>query len=252
MNRLLKLEFRRLFRRPSTYVCFAVLAAMIFLSALISYVVFASDTSGKAVKPGAIAELVTAVSSGSAYLILGIFIPMFVCEDYQEGTIKNIYAKGYSRTQVFFAKYITSLFFGIAGVLIQMLLSFLLTLAFFGNMGQGSGSVAGALIAQIVVMIGFISLFFTLSIILRKTGGAIALSIVSPLVMTLLCTLGDTFLAERKIDFRISAYWLNGLLSNVSKLQPTSGNLTAAFVVSIVYIGIAILVGLLLNRKQEL
>ena len=40
--------------------------------------------------------------------VLAIFTAIFVCEDRARGTIKNIYARGYSRTSVFFAKFIVS------------------------------------------------------------------------------------------------------------------------------------------------
>lgn len=40
--------------------------------------------------------------------VLAIFTAIFVCEDRARGTIKNIYARGYSRTNVFFSKFIVS------------------------------------------------------------------------------------------------------------------------------------------------
>ena len=104
MGNLLRFEFRKLFGQKSFYVCTLLLLLFVFLSAVLSKLIAenADDASYPALMTVNI--LRSSLQSANLPLILGIFTALFVCTDHADGTIKNIYAKGYPRTAVYFSK----------------------------------------------------------------------------------------------------------------------------------------------------
>ena len=68
---------------------------------------------------------------------LAIFIIIFssikALDDTRTGTIKNIISRGYTKTQIYFSKYIISLLVVLFYTVVAFVLSFLLGLIFFGN-----------------------------------------------------------------------------------------------------------------------
>ena len=103
MKNLLKLEFRKLKTRKSFYICIAVMVGMFAISTFTINGLINPDFSEDLGLSG-INSLIGALSSSSFTMISGIFVALFVCEDYTSQTVKNIYAKGYSRTKVYLSK----------------------------------------------------------------------------------------------------------------------------------------------------
>ena len=103
MTDLLHLEFRRLFRAKSFYICTVISLAMILISAATTKVMlnlikveefeqeFGEAMTTALVVPTSFSMLKT-IGSSSLSTILAIFLSIFVTEDYTSDTIKNIYA----------------------------------------------------------------------------------------------------------------------------------------------------------------
>ncbi len=96
MNNLMKFEFRKLFKQKSFYICTAVMLGMSFIGLLLNKAL-ASNPDFNIVLPTASSALLSAVSSSSFTMVCGIFIALFVCTDYDQQTIKNVYSRGFSR-----------------------------------------------------------------------------------------------------------------------------------------------------------
>ena len=102
---------------------------------------------------------------------------------------------------------------------------------------------------QLVVIVAYASLFFALSAILQKTGGAIALCIVLPMVLTVVLNLADTALAEREIV--LSRYWLSKLINSVGSITVEKDALKDALLYSAIYIPVSLAAGWLATMKRE-
>ena len=253
MGNLLNFEFRKLVRQKSFYICNLVLVVLIFLSAFMTKALFDNMEEITQPLPTAVGMVQTALSGGNAALIIGIFVALFASEDYTDGTMKNIYAKGYSRTQVYGAKLVSVAFFSLTACLVSFAGSFAAGAVFF-EIGSGLDihTLLVLLTQTIVMVLGYTALFFAISMILKKTGSAIAGCIVAPMLISLLFGMADSFLQNDK--FKFADYWLDGLFSSITQSASAVTNeamLTAA-AVSVVYAVICTAVGVNIVKRQEL
>lgn len=99
MGKLLKFEFSKLIKAKVFYICLAI-SVLIIIFATIAYPNNLVSKTGYIRSYGSVSDLV---------LMLGICIPVFVCQDAFCGAEKTILGRGVSRNKFFFAKYISSL-----------------------------------------------------------------------------------------------------------------------------------------------
>lgn len=109
MKNLLKFEFHKLFKQKSFYICTIIMLVLSFFSILLNKSL-ANNPELNMAMPMVMSSLLTAVNSSNFTMICGIFIALFVCTDYDQQTIKNVYSRGFSRSKVYFAKYIVCFF----------------------------------------------------------------------------------------------------------------------------------------------
>ncbi|MCD8040382.1 MAG: ABC transporter permease [Clostridia bacterium] len=247
MGKLFKYETRKLFKAKSFYICLIILAVYLFLSVLLQQVIYnALDESELAntTFPTAASILQSSLSSGLTTLILAIFTALFVCEDYTDGTLKNICAKGFKREIICCSKFIAVLIFALAACIVSWICGYVFGAMFFES-GTINGKVIASLIAQIIVVLGYTAVFFAVSIAVRKTGGAIAGCIVAPMLVSLVLSILDSFLNFE--SFAFTNYWLENLFSSAASGE----KIATAIVLSIIYAAIFTAAGIFINRKQE-
>ena len=97
MMNLLRLEFRRLFRAKSFYICLAISLVMIIISAATTKMLLNMASSeefgeafGSMLQTPTSFSLLKSTASSSLTMVLAIFLSIFVTEDYTADTIKNI------------------------------------------------------------------------------------------------------------------------------------------------------------------
>ena len=249
MDKLLNFEFRKLFRQKSLYVCCAVMLLFIFLSGFLGKVII--DNSEELIQPLPTASdtLCSALSDGNAALIIGIFIALFVCEDYTDGTIKNIYSKGYSRTEIYLSKFTAVCVFTLTACAVSWIGAYISGSVFFGAGGGFDAKLPLLLAAQLVTILGYASLFFAAAIIFRKTGSAIAGCIISPMLFSLLFTTADSFIKTENTT--LGRYWLDSLFGSLtSGINAANETIGAAVLMSAVYIIIFTAAGIFFSKKQ--
>ena len=109
MQELLKLEFRKLTKQKSLYICLAIMLSLILLSAIVYKVLMSTSIDmGDFVTDlnniDGIFFTLTTLSNADFFIILGIVVAITFCFDFEEHTIRNIFARGYSRTSLYFSK----------------------------------------------------------------------------------------------------------------------------------------------------
>lgn len=250
MGKLLKFEFRKLSKSKSFYICLFLSLGMLLISAFSAKSLLGNSESGGFVYP--LADFVRdTLSNGNVVLLTGIFVAIFLCEDDSCGTIKNIYAKGYSREKVFFAKYIASLAGVMVIVLLDFLVSYLYSLAYFDTTAD-KGNLVVDIIGQIAVILAYHAIYVAISVWLKKTGGAVAFNIVGPSLVSLILTMIDIALKDRIKNFLFGNYWVQSLLYNFLTANPSTSAIVTGFVGSAIYIALAIALGLFVSKKKEL
>ena len=171
--------------------------------------------------------MIGSASGGVLSMVIGVFIPLFACEDYVSGTIRNIVTRGYSRLGIFSAKLIAVMLATAVMTIACMAAGYLIGLIFSGSgVEPFDANTVKILLCQLAVMLAEGALFYAISTVLQKTGGSIAVCLVLPMVLTIVLTLADTALAEK--DISLSAYWLERISGTLSSFDVKSANMKKA------------------------
>ena len=249
MGRLLHFEFHKLIRQRSFYICLAVLLGMLVVSAETSQLLYA-DSEVLPADLNALDNLMGSVSGSVLKMVLGVFIPLFVCEDFMSGTIRNIITRGYTRLEIFFSKLIAILCACVIMTVLCMAVSYLVGLIFWGT-GDGAftGEQVKILLCQLLVMLAISSLFYAVSTVLQKTGGAIAVCLVLPMVLSIVLTLADTALAEKEIQ--LSGYWIERAGAALSSADVAADELRKSLLTALAYLAVTTAGAWFIVRKKE-
>ena len=234
MGKLIKLQLRNVFHNKLFYVCTGI---MILLSPVVTFLFNNSlNINTTLVLP----EIITILSVD----VVGIvFIALFTCYDYNEGTAKNIIGRGYTRTQFFISKFLVALIGMFAMILIVSLVVFIL----FINNGLGySTKVMYSLVNGLFEVIAYTAFFVTISILLEKNGSAIIAGLFIPNIIPLVLSVIDS-----KLKLNIGNYWL-GSQSTIFSMKPTLGNLGWSILNYVIYTFIFLIIGVLLLKKKEI
>ena len=249
MGKLLHFEFHKLIRQKSFYICLAVLLGMLVVSAETSQLIYA-DSETLPPTLNALDNLMSSVSGSVLKMILGVFIPLFVCEDFVSGTIRNVITRGYTRLEIFFSKLIAVLCACVIMTVLCMAVAYLVGLMFWGT-GEGAftGEQVKILLCQLLVTLAISSLFYAISTVLQKTGGAIAVCLVLPMVLGIILTLADTALAEKEIQ--LSGYWIESDGAALSSADVAADELKKSLLTALAYLAVTTAGSWFLIRKRE-
>lgn len=267
MRQLLSFELRKLVRSKSIYICLIVMVCLKIIGVVIAKATmdmfdgFQSmvdmDEMGGMFSYSGIKYLLSACNGSNMWIFMAIFVTIFICTDFTEGTMKNIVARGFGRDKIFFAKSIVicigSILFGI----VSMLVGFLSGSIAFG-VGKGfSGSMAVALLVQLLALMAYTMMNVLLAVLFGKLGGAITLGIIIPLVYPLLIQLLDILIvlvaddpSKVRNDF-FSRFTVGTNLSKISDIGASGSDIVFAAVIFGVYISLFTLLGILVIRKKE-
>ena len=131
MFKLLNFEFRKLIRQKSFYICIAAMLALLVGSAYTTELMTAKSGVEDPSLSG-ISYLMEAISGSALSAVLAVFIPLFICEDYASGTIRNIITRGFSRLEMFIAKLIAVLAATVLMTAVCLAAAYLVGTAFWG------------------------------------------------------------------------------------------------------------------------
>lgn len=256
MNSLLKFEFRKLKRQKSFYITLIIMAAMLLITGITYKIILsmpeiseAAATTGETI-PLNFSDFVLGFTSASMFSMLtSIFVSIVVCDDYDNQIVKNIYARGYSRKDHYFAKLIyvfavTSLMF-----LFAVVFSAVIAGAFFGFEGI-NGKMFILLGGQYVVCMAGVALSYGVASAIRKLGGTIAVNIIVPMFIPLLLGLADEALKIK--DFKITDVWISSFLTSLINPNEVTGRIVACVLGSIAYAVAFIAAGYAVNKKAEI
>ena len=251
MKKLLCLEFTRLKKRTSFYVCIAVAVGLLFLSDLSSKAILKITPELASLVSTSVVEcMANALNNSSFTIIAGIFTVLFVCEDYELNTVKNICSKGFSTNSIFLAKTVSVLAATTVMFVIIEIFAFISSSLFFDTGKADTLKLIFILSTQYVVAVANSLFVFVTSILIRRTGISITAIIVVPLLLDLMLTILDTLI--KSTSFSFTSLWISSFLPHISVLTVTYEKLTLSLVTALVYIVIFITAGSFLNKKKDL
>lgn len=250
MGKLLHFEFHKLIRQKSFYICLAVAVAMLFVSTYTTYLMQKDAVDIGQMGIDGMSVMIGAVSGGTLSMVIGVFVPLFVCEDYVSGTIRNIVTRGYTRLGIFSAKLIAVLFASAIMTIACMAAGYLVGTIFCvpGEQPFDADTVK-TLLCQLAVMLAEASLFYAISTVLQKTGGAIAICLVLPMVLTIVLALADTALAEKEIQ--LSGYWLERISGTLASFDVKSEDMKKALLTALGYFVVTTVGSFVAVAKRE-
>jgi ABC-type transport system involved in multi-copper enzyme maturation permease subunit len=248
MKNLLKLHVRNLFHSKLFYVCLGIT----ILSPILSFITELiapniSSLTEEIFKDGIPITKVfpefMGFMKGGIGLVGKIFIALFCCLEFTEGTTKNIIARGYTRTQYLLSKFITT----ILGLFVMYLITFVITFILFIKNGLGfESNMIYQLIICIFETIAIATMFSTFSILLEKNGSAIIACLFIPTGVTLLLTVCDSYL-----KLNVSKYWIENISMMYSD-KPIISNFWISILYYALYTVFFILLGNYLFKKKEI
>ena len=247
MKEILKLEFRKLRKQKGFYIAILWMSAMILAQLIVSKLLSVPDGMGGTTT--ALTFALDAYGNASFSIFAAILVALIVCDDYEQQILKNILSRGYSRNCFYFSKMIYV--WAVTTILYVYIVCFSLVIGIVGYESDSNvGTFIGILLAQYVSVLAEIALYFAMSILIRKTGGSIAVNIVATLLLGSLLTLADTML---KLDsFHISDYWLTSFTSSLSNMNVSTSRLITCLIGSVIYMGAFGVIGFLRNRRTEI
>lgn len=249
MFKLLNFEFRKLIRQKSFYICIAAMLALLVGSAYTTELMTAKSGVEDPSLSG-ISYLMEAISGSALSAVLAVFIPLFICEDYASGTIRNIITRGFSRLEMFIAKLIAVLAATVLMTAVCLAAAYLVGTAFWGAGEPSLGSEqVKILLCQLAVIAAYATMFFAISSMLQKVGGSIAICLILPMAAVILLSLADAALAEREIE--LSGYWIENLGRSLASVEAEAEDIKKALIGSGCYFAASIAFSWLVIMKRE-
>ncbi len=256
MKRLLAYEFRKLTRAKSFYVCSIIMFVMAFLSLLVTRLVadtfsasFGEVFDELGVQLTASYALISAISNTSFTLLVGIFVALYACSDFDMRTVKVIYARGFSKGQVYFAKYIFTMIAVSVMFSFALLTSFLSGVILYPSVGEFSDNFLLLLLGQWLTALAYGSFAFSLCLNIRRTGVSIAFAILGTSIVSLALSVIDAIM---NIEFKLNEYWIDNFFVELTNVNTSVERIVIYLAVSVAYTAIFTIVGYFLNKQKEI
>lgn len=255
MSRLLRFNFRKLCRQKSFYLCLGITIGMLMLSGLLYKVVI--DTVGP-VDMGSMMSIpyfdsvsfaLMSMDNSSFVMIMGVVIALMVCDDFEQRTVKIIFARGYSRLQFYFSKLIAAFVAVTVAFVVVEPTAFGVGAAFFGAGNADIGKAMTLIAIQYVAVLANAAFIFMLSCIFRKTGLSIAAALVAPTVITLILQIADAIAKPENI--RIADFWMSSCFATLSNISAEGGKMIFCLCLCAAYTVVFTVIGALISKKTE-
>lgn len=162
--------------------------------------------------------------AGNTTLLIAVLIALFVGSEFNNGTIKNIASKNYSRNKIYASKLLTCIIAGVLFCIIYAAVSTITATALWGfgdvltgfwpDFFKGAG-------LELLLNCAYVSIFVMFTILIRQNGGSLAANICFLEFISLAVMLGEMLI--KKISgqtITLSNYLLD------TNMQAVSANLT--------------------------
>lgn len=181
--------------------------------------------------------------------IAAVAIGIFVGSEYSMGTMRNPLTRGFSRNSVFFSKLISSVIVMVLTAFVYAVGSAVPGMILFGFSAKlSAGNILLCLALYLLLFIAAASFYTMLAVVTKRTGYAIALAIIIPIVVTAIVNV----IKIGNHDFgNISRFWLFETITNTQKLVK-NGEAFVPAISGAVYLTLSTVIGYGVFRKQSI
>ena len=242
MNKLLKFEFRNMFRQKIIYV---IVIVMLILLSLMNNTPEGRLEYYHSIGYGIEDMIVGALTSCYFSSFMAVIISLIVCRDYEQNVMKNIYGKGYTHNQVYSAKFICAMLVTAAVCLLTLLVGIVEAVMVFG---PSETDIVLIMIAQFVAMLAYSAFGCMVCAILKKTGFSILLLVIVPPLGGLLLDQIDVLIP---FDFSFGDLWITQTMAYIHSGTIDGKEIVLSFITSFAYIIGCYFIGLRLSRSRS-
>ena len=254
MGKLIKFEFRKIFKSKYLYVLLSISLVLVvvtgaiqkLLPTVLTFVATGFLVEETTMTPYAFAKSSLTISFS---LISGILISLNATEDFAHSTIKNIFSKGYSRKSVFISKYLVSLVACFIIAVSNFIFALIIGSMFFDSKEIIEEYAFYIYLGQILAVIAYHSLYFFIAYSLRRIGPSIAICVLISGLAALLFTLIDYLL--KSSDQIVSRYWIDNVVVNLTNKNTDDELLVPNLLTLTGYIVTFFLGGFFINSRKE-
>lgn len=193
--------------------------------------------------------------AGNTTLILAVLVSLFVGSEFNQGTIKNIASRNYSRSSIYLSKLAVAIWVSILYTLL-----FVLTASLTAFFLWGFGNVSSDFWIEILqkgtleLLLGaaYASLFVMFSILIRQNGGSLAINICFLEFTSLLFSLAE-MAANKLLGHSVSlSQYLPDMNMNTLAQNPDHGDMLRALAVGICFLVIPACIGIWNFNKRDI
>lgn len=242
MGNLLRAELHKLIKQKSLYICMGIVILLIAVPILI----FASEDMQNV---GTYLFL-SSFSGSGIDMLLPVLISLLLCGDFTSGTVRLMVGRGYSRASIYLSKFILTFAVVLFAGAISWCTALICISAFLDCDVLINGRILLMLTLQLAAMFAVGVFSFLVAMLTRKSAITIAAGLITPSAGTILITLSDVFL--KKVNFKITDYWFFTFLAELSEQSTSNSVLLRCGVVTLIYIAVFFVVGLLAFNKSDI
>lgn len=171
-----------------------------------------------------------------------MFICSFICNGFDNGILKNIISRGYSRQSIFTAKFMAVIVSTLFMVILNLVAVFAVSSALYHNIGSIYALFIPQLIILVFGLISFAGIFF----MLKKSAPAIVVSLLALLALPTGISIISSYL-----HINLSCLWLGNAVSTLAVNNISVQTLLASGVCIIVYLVVSYIVSISVVKKLE-
>ena len=193
--------------------------------------------------------------AGNTTLLMSVLISLFVGSEFNNGTVKIIASRNYSRLKIYLSKLLVGILASILFTLVFVLAATLTATALWG-FGDVSGSYASQLLLkgalELLLGASYVSLFVMFSFLIRQNGGSLAANICFLEFTSLVVTLGEMLIHHFLGRTVTLSDYLPDMCMTALTQNPDRGTLMRAALVGFCFLLVPAVLGAASFRKRDI
>ena len=193
--------------------------------------------------------------AGNTTLLMAVLISLFVGSEFNNGTVKIIASRNYSRLKIYLSKLFVGILASVLFTLVFVLAASMTATALWG-FGDVSGSYASQLLLkgalELLLGASYVSLFVMFSFLIRQSGGSLAANICFLEFTSLVVTLGEMLIHHFLGRTVTLSDYLPDMCMTALTQNPDRNTLLRAALVGVCFLLVPTLVGAANFRKRDI
>ena len=193
--------------------------------------------------------------AGNTTLLMSVLISLFVGSEFNNGTVKIIASRNYSRLKIYLSKLLVGILASILFTLVFVLAATLTATALWG-FGDVSGSYASQLLLkgalELLLGASYVSLFVMFSFLIRQNGGSLAANICFLEFTSLVVTLGEMLIHHFLGRTVTLSDYLPDMCMTALTQDPDRGTLMRAALVGFCFLLVPAVLGAASFQKRDI